>query len=377
MAATGIYDDQWSEVLRHLPGDLDASARGFGVIERRREIRSGEDLMRMALWYGVGGLSLRDISARAHLMGLGKLSDVAVLGRLRTLGPWLTHVLGQMLSRRRQGIREFASAVELVDATTIEEPGGRSGERVWRLHVRLDPACDSMVHAELTDHHGGERLSRHDLAAGTIVVGDRVYGTRQGVAHAIKAGGHVVLRFSPCALPLETEDGNPIDIVEWAGTHLGPGELGERALWFVLSGTRYPVRVIVHRREAEAAGYMRKRARRKAQKGQYSVTETALRAAEYQFLVTDLPAERLSTQETVELYELRWRVELYFKRLKTLLSLGDLRAHDPGLVHTYLLASLIGGLVIEELLDRALPFPPSEQLAEYLAYAQGLGLIAS
>jgi hypothetical protein len=331
----------------------------------------------MALWYSVGGLSLREASARARLMGLGKLSDVAVLERLRTLGPWLTHVLGQMLSCRSQGVRESATAVELVDATTIEEPGGRSGERLWRLHVRLDPARDRLVQVELTDHRGGETLWRHDLTSGTIVVGDRVYGTRQSAAHAIEAGAHVVLRFTPHNLPLETEAGERVNVVDWAGTSLKPGELKERALSFVLRGKRYPVRVLVHRRDAVLAGYVRKRARRKAQKGQYTVSAATLKAAEYRFLVTDLPAEQLPTQEVVELYELRWRVELYFKRLKSLLVLDDLRAHDAGLVRSYLLASLIGALILEELLDRALPFPPSEQLAGYLAYGEDLGLFAS
>jgi len=48
-----------------------------------------------------------------------------------------------------------------------------------------------------------------------------------------------------------------------------------------------------------------------------------------------------SATQVLDLYRLRWQVEVLFRRWKGLLTRADLRAHDPQLVQTCLLGKLV------------------------------------
>ena len=54
--------DHWPEVTAHFPAgfDLEATARSRGAFTRVREIKSAEQLLRLALAYGGLGMSLNE-----------------------------------------------------------------------------------------------------------------------------------------------------------------------------------------------------------------------------------------------------------------------------------------------------------------------------
>src|SRR5688572_16436254 len=94
-------DARWSDLVAAVSGttDLDATARTSGALVRRREIRSADALLRLALAYGPGGLSLRAAAAWAGISGLADLSDTAVMNRLRKAATWLGEIAGALLRR--------------------------------------------------------------------------------------------------------------------------------------------------------------------------------------------------------------------------------------------------------------------------------------
>lgn len=51
--------------------------------------------------------------------------------------------------------------------------------------------------------------------------------------------------------------------------------------------------------------------------------------SEYFVAGTSLTAETFSPAQVLELYRLRWQVELAFKRLKSIMQLGQLPKTDP------------------------------------------------
>jgi len=55
---------------------------------------------------------------------------------------------------------------------------------------------------------------------------------------------------------------------------------------------------------------------------------------------------------------MRWQIELAFKRLKSLGGFAALRARDPRLARSWLLAHLIAAVLIEASLGEALDSPP-------------------
>ena len=70
-------------------------------------------------------------------------------------------------------------------------------------------------------------------------------------------------------------------------------------------------------------------------------------------MVTSLPAAQWTAQDILDLYRLRWQVELIFKRLKSLLHLDHLRAKGPALAQTYLLGKVLAALIIDTMSNRA------------------------
>jgi hypothetical protein len=62
--------DEFAALLAHLPSDLDLDqlAIEHKAIQRGRKIKTGTDLLRLALARGPGGLSLRDTAGWAKLV---------------------------------------------------------------------------------------------------------------------------------------------------------------------------------------------------------------------------------------------------------------------------------------------------------------------
>jgi hypothetical protein len=64
-------------------------------------------------------------------------------------------------------------------------------------------------------------------------------------------------------------------------------------------------------------------------------------------LVSNLPAATWSAAQVVDLYRVRWQVELAIKRLKSLLQFDHLRTKEPELAQVYLLAKLVAAVWID------------------------------
>ena len=75
-------------------------------------------------------------------------------------------------------------------------------------------------------------------------------------------------------------------------------------------------------------------------------------------LLTSLDAESYPAERVLELYRLRWQIEIAFKRLKSLAGLADLSAKEPRLVKACLYAKLIVALLSETLFQHLLDSPP-------------------
>jgi IS4 transposase len=57
----------------------------------------------------------------------------------------------------------------------------------------------------------------------------------------------------------------------------------------------------------------------------------------------------LSCENVLELFRLRWQIEMRFKDLKSVLHLADVPARSPELLEVYVLAKLLVAVVIENL----------------------------
>ena len=350
-----IVEQEWQYVLNMMPPDLEDSAVAKLALQRRREVSSAADLLRLALAYGLCDFSLRQTAAWAQVVGLGRLSDVAVLKRLQGAGEWLAHLIVRWLQGRGLTTSVPPVSVRIVDATVICEPGSQGTD--WRVHLGLDLAQQRITTVELTGPEGGETFLRHTVGPEQIVLGDRGYAQRAGVAHLLQQKGHLVVRLNWQNFPLESQDGAPLDLLTCLET-LSAGEIGDWRVQFRDGERVYPVRLIALRKSQAAAEKEQRHIRREAKRKKRRPDPRSLRAAHFLYLITDLPATVLPADEALELYRLRWQIEVAFKRLKGLLHLDHLRAKDPELAATYLYAKILGALILDELCHRALAFFP-------------------
>ena len=64
-------------------------------------------------------------------------------------------------------------------------------------------------------------------------------------------------------------------------------------------------------------------------------------------LVTSLDAKAFAAADIGALYRARWRIELAFKRLKSLIGLSAPPSEDPETAKTWILANLLMALLLE------------------------------
>jgi len=119
-----------------------------------------------------------------------------------------------------------------------------------------------------------------------------------------------------------------------------------------------PGQLIALRQSAEATRRAQQRLRRRAQQGQSTASAEALEFAAY-FLVWTTLSAAFPAAAILDLYRLRWQIELVFKRMKSILGLGHLPKKDPLSAKAWLEGKLFTGLLIERMVRSAENiFPP-------------------
>lgn len=377
MTPRRIAKAELSRLLKRLPAalDLEESARKSGALRRRRGIPDALSLLRLALAYAAGGLSLRGTAAWAEASALAQLSNVAVLKRLRGAADWLGEILGAILTARLgsagpPGERRW----RLVDATTLSAPGSRKTD--WRVHLgcRLGPQ-PRIDQVELSDGRGSESLDRFEGRPGDILIGDRGYAKARDLAALIARGADVIVRIGWNALRLRGPDGAPFDLMA-AIKRVPACGMADFAVTIALDRAGkelLPLRLIAFRLDAAASKRARQRARRKSRHQGKQVQPQTVQAAGYVLLITSLDTASFSTAAVFAVYRLRWQIELLFKRLKSLLHLDALPAKDPDLARSWIYAKLITALLLEDMTSIVLDSPPWDdrsQAADAVALAR-------
>lgn len=343
------------DICKALPADLTGSALRCEALRRRRGIESAEQLLWLALGYSVLDKSLNELGLWATEQGIAEISAPAIYERLCDAKQWLGWLLVQFLQQRRLKLPAGQSVnLEIRDATVVCRPGSQGTD--WRIHLNLNLSRMCIDGAELTDAKGGETLVRFAGEAGRIVLADRIHATRKGLSSLLEQDSCFAIRMTWQNLPLEDEQQQAWRLIDWLRKAFSDPQtvLAEQRAYLRNGQQRYAVRICAVRLAKEAAEQAVKRARQQAQKNGHTPDERTLFAAQFVLVVTNLPVEIWNTQQVLALYRVRWQVELFFKRLKSLLFLDHLRARKPDLTQTYLLAKLLAACLLDTLAHQVL-----------------------
>lgn len=356
MATDGLPDD-WSLLRRWFPADLNEGAVENEFFRRARGLQDAEVWLRLILMHVAGGLSLKQTAIRSRELGLAQISSVALFKRLRCSHKWLQSLTRHLLQVQQQRLGRFEwpyrYRLRIIDATNIQEPGSTGTD--WRLHysIRLpELTCD---HYELTDDQGGEKLGRYEFGPGELVLADRGYSHRAGVAHVIDSGAQVLVRWNPGLFPLLDQAGRQLELLPRLRL-LKEGQSAEWPVCFQWRDKTYRLRLCAIAKGRLAAQRALRRAQRKAQKNGTQAQAEALELTAYVLVLTSEMS--LPLADVLDLYRGRWQVELVFKRLKSLLDAGQLPKNDDASALAWMQAKILTAVLVDRILLEGKFFSP-------------------
>jgi hypothetical protein len=349
MANVALED--WRILVSLFPEGWQDQAKLTGAIERQRGITSPEALLRLYLLHVGRGYSLRETAVRAKQGGVAAISDVGLLKRLRRSEEWLRWLCQQLFKENGlQTPREESDRprrVRIVDGTVVREPGKTGSE--WRIVYSLqlpDLYCD---HFDLTSTDGkgsGESFARVPVEKGDLILGDAGYSSAANIRSVTKRGGDVLVRINPQTFLASDNQGKRFDLL----AHLNQLKfVGVASDWIMtLDDGSIQGRVCALRKTEEQIERAHRRIKRHASKKQIKTKPETWEYAKYVVVfTTDM---RAPSETVLQWYQVRWQIELAFKRLKSLAQLGHLPKYDDQSSRAWLYGKLFVALLAQKMI---------------------------
>lgn len=335
---------EWEQLQESMGIDLEQSARQSKAIQRVRQIRTAADLLRLILFFASSNWSLRLCGVWALACGIGYLSDVAILKRLRNSYLWLGYLVATLLRRRCNHLHSLPGVrLRILDATTLSAPGSTGTD--WRIHLSFDLGNFCLDGLDVTDRHGGESLSHFPARDNELLIADAGHAFASGMGPVLERGARLIVRINWRNVALFTPQGERFPMIDWLRSLSQPSET---PVLFQTPQGWVSLRLLASPLPPDKAEQARRRVRKRYQTKQKPLSQETMLAAGFVLLVTNLPAQPWTMAQVFFFYRVRWQIELYIKRLKGILQLDGLRARDPQLAKTYILAKLLMALLIEQ-----------------------------
>jgi len=355
--------DEWKTLVSLLPENWERLAHDHKLLETKygnAKITSADDLLRLILVHAAVNLPLRQTVALVAEAGGPDISPMRLHKKMIRAADYLHALVAAMVHApaNLSPERWAGYVVSLVDATVISRPGSVNGDA--RIHHRQRLSDLKYLQVRSTGIDEGETLCGFDFEPGELVVGDRGYSHARGVLHVIEQGADVLIRLNHKSMPvLACGSKEPIDLISLARS-LHCGAVLERRV-LVQHKTKRMTREIEGRvcimrlPESEAR---KARARARQEHGP-DVSAQVLELAGYVLLFTTAPADRLSAAQCVELYRLRWQIELQFKRWKSLCGFDRMPNFRADTIASWLYAKILSAVLLERLASlHGEVFPP-------------------
>lgn len=314
-------------IWRNAPSHIGAKISDIGQI------------LRMVFYHVATNSSLRTTTAMASAAQMVTISAVALHKWMRKIGPYIAQLLEMVTSSTELFAPERWAGydIKLVDATVVTRPGACG--TTARVHYGLKLVNLRPEQIQVTDEKGGETFRRFTANKGELWMGDRCYATPPGVASITGTGADVLVRYNRGSLPLYDNKGQRIDVLRrlWKLTKVG--RVKEWNVWVHPQGSD-PIRgrLCATRLPKDKAEEARQRLRQEYGR---DVTKEALKAADYLIVFTTVPRDRLTCKEVLELYRLRWQVELHIKRDKSITGLSELPNFRSDTIYAWICTKLL------------------------------------
>lgn len=332
-----------------LPTNWRELAEESGLVPKNRppgakvtDMNDVESVLRLVFYHVAMNASLRVTTAMGATAGIITLSAVALHLWMRKVGCFI----GTLLERITATQETFAAQrwagydIRVVDASTVQRPGACG--TTARVHYELQLTTLRPTQIVVTDEHVGETFRHFSAKSGQLFLGDRAYSNPPGIASIDSQGAHVLVRYNRSSLPLYDVHGNQLDVFEKFKKLRKRGPIHEW-IGYVHPEDSEPIRgrLCMVRLPKDKAKQARERTRKEYRRKGKTVTAKVLRAAEFVVVFTTIPKDRLNKEEVMELYGLRWQVELAFKREKSITGLDQLPNFREDTIYTWICTKLL------------------------------------
>lgn len=286
-----------------------------------------------------GELSYNDIAARLEVVEGVSVSRQAVWKKFGD--PCVEFMRGVLAAVIAAQLPSFGDAspcgsrfgrVIVQDSTVLKLPSrlfghysGVSNNSSTVCNARIQVVYDLL--AENFVVFSIDPYSKNDLSAapelelqdGDLVLRDRGYLINDELQRHLTAGADCVYRHKHGNVYLDPQSGKPIDLAAELSRH---GRLDLEVL--LNNSARTKVRLVATLASEETANRRRMKAK-KEMKG-HAPTEDYLRMLSWTIFVTTIPKSMVSFEELLEIYGLRWRIEIIFKAWKS--NMGFAQIHN-------------------------------------------------
>lgn len=349
-----------------LPGGWREKAKETKAIQREGDyIKKPDDLLRVILlWSEIQ--SYGSASAYLKMTGDFPLSKNAVRERVRGSVSWLEWIVTsfcreqEFLGEKPEWLKD--RRVLIADATNVSKPGSTKAD--YRLHYMMDLFTLGTVEQHLTDGKIGESATNFEtLKEGDLFLADRAYGTLKGLRWVREHGADCLFRMKANSFNLyeKTEDGEyrQYDLTGNL-SHWKAGRVVDLSLWCRDGKEMLPIRICAFgKTQKEIDEGIRRIKQSNTGKNRTKVTPLQSIYNKYVVVMTTM-AETISAQQILELYRMRWQVELVFKRMKSLLAYDKLQGTTEETVKAWFYCKLLIAALCEYFLNKA-SFSPVDE----------------
>lgn len=333
--------------------------RETGFVQRRSKLNSGlfvktlvlscvdkpeASLNQMVQWSDELGLELT-------AQGLDKrFNERAVI--------FLWRLVERAVVRLRRQIRipeqhlEQFKEISIIDSTQVALPacmrlqfagsGGNASAASIKFQLRFDYLAGHIGALEVqAGRHPDQacQLHRQNLLIGSLQLFDLGYFDQSALADIAQAEAYFICRLHPqVGLYESVKACKSIDMVDWL-KHL-KGDQHEFEC-YVGSQERVPVRVLLQRLPAGIIEERHRKAQASARRKGKTYSQSHMALLDWSILITNLPNPKLSFEQVMALYPIRWQIELIFKLWKSHAKLASVGHWRPERVLCHLYARLL------------------------------------
>ena len=321
----------------------------LGFVKRQSKINSYHFMMSnlLALDAKGGGCSLSDINNELSI-NFGVLSkDQSINERFNersvALSKW---ILEETMKKKIASFSSIKcsikfSSIEVQDATGISLPEGLSGQfkgyggdgssAGLKLDLRMDLLSTDFYFRIKSATDNDQNGLAFGVEKNSLWIRDLGYFKYKGFNTISQQGGYFISRLQTNSNAyLDNKKGNEskIDLIELID-QLSDNQCIDQMVHLGIE-ERWPARMIMIKLPKEEAERRKRRMiNNKKNKGK-KYTKKLLKMLEVNIFITNIPKKMCSAEEIIELYTIRWQIEILFKSWKTNFEIDEVKKNIKG-----------------------------------------------